>query len=41
MKEETVFIKEESSTVEDTSDACSVYVQGKSMQMETLELKSK
>ena len=38
MKEETVFIKEEGSILEDT---CTVYVQGESMKMETLKLKSK
>ena len=38
MKEETVSIKEKGSTVE---DACTVYVQGESMKMESTELKSK
>ncbi len=37
-KEETVSIKEESSTVEDT---CTVYVQGESMKMESTQLKSR
>ena len=38
MKRETLSIKEEGSTVEDT---CTVYVQGESMKMESTEQKSK
>ena len=38
MKRETLSIKEEGSTVEDT---CTVYVQGESMKMENTEQKSK
>ena len=38
MKRETLSIKEEGSTVEDT---CTVYVQGESMNMESTEEKSK